>query len=300
LLGIVLFTAVFSVICIIAFVITTKRVITWSEIYFSDGLIIAIVLMPVIIDRRIRRFLAISAALCFMALLTAQTRGLWLTTTFSLLLYGLVQIRRSKNIEMAKIAKVVSVVLLVVVATHVLLLLTVNLDLVTFITKRLFFQSHNKLLDPANSMGYRIYESYMIWRNKTVFGHGSGARIHLFFTQMDHPKFMDWWSIHSGFFDLLHKFGFVGLGLYVIIFIISIRKSVTLLHSPKKIIQTLGTVAFICLLNHFFISITSEYFFKENVMIYMVILIGMVETYTRTSFRLSSAVSTYSKESASP
>jgi hypothetical protein len=130
-------------------------------------------------------------------------------------------------------------------------------------------------------MGYRIYESYMVWRNKTLFGHGSGARILLLFTQWYPPRFIKWWAIHSGYFDLLHKYGFIGLGLYISIILLMLKRGMFLMRTRKRITQTFGTIVFLTLLNHAAVSITSQCFFRENVMIYIVLLIGIVEYYGR-------------------
>jgi hypothetical protein len=279
LISIVFFASVFSVISIVVFIATAERVVSWSEIFFSDGFIIALVLLPLIHEPRIKRCLFVAAALCFMALLTAQTRSIWISTTMSSLLYCCIFLIKNKTIRIMKMVRMISVVFLVFLFTHVLLLCTVNLDLPTYVSSRLFHRTNDEYSNAGTSMGYRIYESYMVWRNKTLVGHGSGARIHLLFTQTFPPKFINWWCIHSGYFDLLHKYGFIGLGLYIGILVLILKRAVSLMRAQKRITRTFGTIVFLTLLNHCVISITSQYFFKENVMMYIVVLIGIVERY---------------------
>jgi hypothetical protein len=50
-------------------------------------------------------------------------------------------------------------------------------------------------------------------------------------------------------------------------------------QQQKRFTRTFGTIIFLTLLNHCVVSITSQYFFKENVMMYIVLLIGIVERY---------------------
>jgi hypothetical protein len=279
LLSVVFFAAAFSVISIAAFVVTAQRVVSWSEIFFSDGFIIAIALLPVIHAPVTRRFLYVSAVLCFMALLTAQTRSIWISTLLSFLAYGFLFLIKSRTVRIKQVVRIASIVLSVILVTHVLVRVTVNLDLPGYVAGRMFHTTHDEFRNAGSSMGYRIYESYMVWRNRTVLGHGSGARIHLLFTQRLPLKFIDWWGIHSGYFDMLHKYGFLGLALYGGIILLVLKRAISMMRSRKRAVFTFGIIVFLTVMNHSVISATSQYIFKENVMIYLVLCIGIVERY---------------------
>jgi hypothetical protein len=297
LLSVVFFSTIFAVIAIGVFSVTGNRVICWSEIFFSDSFFIAIILMPVIANRRMKAFCGACAVLCFAGLLTAQTRSIWISTGVLSAAYGLMAVVRNKYFQFGRALKVLALSVVVVIAIQMILLVTIKLDLRTYVLSRLSNDtSSSSLVNAGSSLGFRIYESYMVWRERSLFGHGAGARIFLYNTTKVPFKFMGYWCIDTGYFELLHKYGFVGLGLYCGIILFTLIRASTLMRSRKRITQTLGAIAFFTLLNNAIISIASGYVFRENVMIYMVVLIGLVEFYKPTSKKQAAQSPAYSSK----
>jgi len=91
---------------------------------------------------------------------------------------------------------------------------------------------------------------------------------------------MKWWSIHSEYFEILHKWGFVGLGLYLwFLYKFFPGNHSKSCNRKKKFVSSLGAIAFLSLLNTSIISLSSGYFGRVNMIFYDILLIGIVVNY---------------------
>ncbi|MBW8886719.1 MAG: O-antigen ligase family protein, partial [Fibrobacteres bacterium] len=261
------------------FLIAGGRVITWNEVFFADGVLLVPILLGLDLSKRIRGFLFASLVLCLMGLLACETRGLWISAAASFLVYASLRIRKAGFIGFDGLRKLLPALVLLVVSAEAILRLSSGTGLGGFILNRLTAHSANELVNPWSSLGYRIHESLVVWQKRTWFGHGSGARLYLFFTQLGMSKFINWWSIHSEYFETLHKYGFIGLGLLVWFLAATLRRALRLALRSARYPSTIGFAVLITLLNHCLVSITSGYLIRENVMLYMVVLVCMVERY---------------------
>jgi O-antigen ligase len=152
-----------------------------------------------------------------------------------------------------------------------------NNQLTGLITSRLNDFKIEELINPASSTGYRLYESFMVIREASLFGHGSGARIHLVDT-IGNTKWHHWWSIHNEYIEILHKYGFIGLGIFLLLLIIYFFKSAVLIFHHKSSLQTIGLITFLIMLQHCIISMTSGYIIRDNIVPFLAILFSLVET----------------------
>jgi O-antigen ligase len=164
-------------------------------------------------------------------------------------------------------------------AAEILLRVSTGKGLEGYLLDRLTAHQAGELVNPWSSLGYRIHESLAVWEKRTWFGHGSGARLYLFFTQLGMSKYINWWSIHSEYFEMLHKYGFVGLGIFLWFLGAVLIRARRLAMQGARFPSAIGFVALITLVNHCVVSITSGFLVRENVMLYMAMIVGMVEYY---------------------
>lgn len=279
LLAIVAYTTLHSVIELAGFFATGNRLLTWNEIYFSDTVLLIPILLTLNPEKRTRTFLHICLAICLLGLLATQTRGLWLSTLITFLLYGGLRLAKSRTLKIGAVARGVQAALAMLIAGEIILRLSLGVGVLEFIQTRMMAHSNNELINPYSSLGYRIHESLVVWEKRTLFGHGSGARLYLYFTQMGMSEFVNWWSIHSEYFEILHKYGFVGLGIFMIFIISLIRRAYRMAMHGKTFPSAMGFLVFSILINHCLVSITSGYLIRENIMLLMVLMVGIVERY---------------------
>ena len=157
--------------------------------------------------------------------------------------------------------------------------LSIGMGLFDFIRMRTTSFSPQELVDPASSLGYRITESLVVWEKRSWFGHGSGAPDYLYFTQLGNSKFINWWSIHSEYFELLHKYGFVGMGLFMWFLLVLMIRALRMAFHAKAFVSAMGFLVLTTVINHALVSITSGYLIRENVMLYLVLMVGIVERF---------------------
>jgi O-antigen ligase len=144
-------------------------------------------------------------------------------------------------------------------------------SLVGFIKGRFTVEGFEEIVNPWSSMGYRIHEAWAVWDERTLLGHGPGAPIHLFFTQLKIDKFIDWWAIHSGYFEYLHKFGFVGLGIILWMFGSYYFLARRMTKSSSRAVAAFGGIISAVLMNTAIVSITSGYFFRHGVIVWVLL-----------------------------
>ncbi|GEM_PF-2755929 len=279
LLAIIVFTSVHSIVLLFGFFTTGNRVTTWNEIFFSDSVLIAPILLTLHPEKRIRRLLLACLPICLIGLLATQTRGLWLSTLFSFATYIGIRLFKSRTLKISSLLKGGMTALAILCVGEIILRVAMGRGLYEFVISRMMSMDNHELVNPYSSLGYRIHESLVVWDKRTWFGHGSGARLYLFFTQLGMSKFINWWSIHSEYFEILHKYGFIGLGIFMTFLATLMRRAYRIAVHGKAFPSALGFVAFTTLLNHCLVSITSGYIIRENVMLYLVILVGIVERY---------------------
>jgi hypothetical protein len=273
------FTALEGIWYVVKYAETGERVVTWNEIFLADGVIISVFLFRFLKNPGIRKVIIVCFFLCLAGTLLSQSRGLWLATILSLSVFGLVYMKH-RGVRFSFLLKyaVLAIVLLAVVCGAVLPLLF-KFDVFALIIGRMSEFSVSDIINPYSSVGYRIYESYMVLQNLSWFGHGSGAYIFLHFTQGGYDKPMYWWSIHSQYFELLHKYGIVGLVLWLGLFGMLLKQSYSLIISNRHFPAIIGGLVFTLVLNHLIVSISSSYLFKENVMFFIALLIGVTDVY---------------------
>lgn len=272
-------TSMHALVRLIGFLANGERVITWNEIFFADGVLIATVLLGLGLSRRTRIFLYVCLTLCLMGLLATQTRGLWISVLVSLSLYGFLRVRKSGRFSADLLLRHLPSILILLGAAEILLRVSTGKGLEGYLLNRLTAHQAGELVNPWSSLGYRIHESLAVWEKRTWFGHGSGARLYLFFTQLGMSKYINWWSIHSEYFEMLHKYGFVGLGIFLWFLGAVLKRARRLAMQGARFPSTIGFVALITLVNHCVVSITSGFLIRENVMLYMAMIVGMVEYY---------------------
>lgn len=280
LLGMVTLTSAHSALCVLEFLLRGGRIGTWNEIYLADALLLATVLFTLPQLQKWRRVLGFCLVLCFLGLLVTETRGVWMGAALSLLLYATIQVAGSNRTRLVRIGKVLATIVLLFVAASFLLRLTINYDITARVRDR-FAQggSVSELINPYSSLGYRLHESYAVWEQRSWFGHGTGARLHLFFTQMGKSEMMDWWAIHSEYFEILHKYGFVGLALFLLLLGMMAWRALRLALMKKSVHSAMGFSVLLSLANHAVASITSGYIIREHVAIYLVVLIVILERF---------------------
>jgi O-antigen ligase/polysaccharide polymerase Wzy-like membrane protein len=289
LLAIVFLTTVHSATLLAGFFATGIRPLTWNEIYLADAVLIIPILLTLNPEKRIRTLLYFCLPICLVGLLATQTRGLWLSSLISFILYAGVRIAKARTIKVGAILKSAQAILGLLLLAEIILRLSVGTGLIDFVQTRLMAHSNNEFINPYSSLGYRIHESLVVWEKRTWFGHGSGARLYLFFTQMGLSKFINWWAIHSEYFEILHKYGFVGLGIFMAFILTLMWRAFRMAMRGKAFPSALGFLVFTTLVNHCLVSITSGYLIRENVVIYLVMLIGIVERYYPRVFPAASA-----------
>jgi hypothetical protein len=279
LLFFVSYSALHSCVILLEFIRSGERPVTWNEVFLADGVLMAVALLPIARDRLDKRLLYGSLILCAFGLLATQTRGLWLSTLVSLGVYFAVRMGKSGSLKPASLLKWCFGLLLTLAIGEILLRISVGMSMVSFIHARLTAVRPQELIDPSSSLGYRIHESLVVWGKRSFFGHGSGARLYLYFTQLGLSKFINWWSIHSEYFELLHKYGFFGLGLFMWFIVSMLRRSLRIARSEQAFVSAMGFIVLTTVLNHCVVSITSGYLIRENVMLWLVLMVGIAERY---------------------
>jgi hypothetical protein len=260
------------------------RVVTWNEIYFGNALIIAVVMLTTVKSAQFKKVLVVLSVILFVSLLITQTRSIWISTCLSLVLYMLVLLRNKiKKIQFVSVVKVVSSMLVFLVVLQIIAQAALHTDIQSFLLKRLTEGGKDELISPYASLGYRIYESYNVWLHRSFWGHGTGSFLYLFQTQMHINKFINWWSIHCEYMEILHKWGFFGLGLYVWFLVVYFITSFKLMLSKKKFTSSLGAIAFLIFFNTAITSLTSGYIFRANMILLDILLVGIVVNYSNRS-----------------
>lgn len=272
---VILFATLYSAENIVLFAITRQRIIGWNEIFISDAVIISFIMLLFVKKNQARMLLFACFFISVFGLLTTQTRGLWLSTVLSLIVYFLFVFRKLK---LSLFFKYLLIGIPVLFAINYLLQFF-GFRITDIIAHRMMAFSSDELINPFSSLGYRIYESYVVLKNMTIFGHGSGATLYLFFTQTAEPKFMYWWSIHSQYFEFLHKFGIIGLSIWIVLIVKILFSAKVLINNSNSFTKTIGFIIYLVILNHSFVSITSSYLFKENVSFFIAVLIGLTQYY---------------------
>jgi O-antigen ligase len=274
LLVIIYSTTFLAVNIIISYLITKDRILTWNETFFADAILLAMIMIFYLKSTKIKLFLSVFGVLCFFAMLFTQTRSIWLSCVICAVILLIIELFRNFNLK--KILKSTSV--LIVAVLVIISMGSIFKNTITNLVVNRFSEFEvTELINPASSTGYRMYESYMVIRNATLFGHGAGARLFLVDTQGKKLQWHYWWSIHCEYFEILHKFGYIGLGLFLAFLLVYFWRAFMLVLHPKKLIHTIGLVSMLIMLQHCIVSITSGYLIRDNIVPFLVILIILVE-----------------------
>lgn len=289
----ILFSACYSLLIVLEFLVIKDRIITWNEISIADSVIIsALLLHHGRLSRKIRFLTGACLILCTLGLLVTQTRGLWLSTAACLgLFFCGIFLKNLSRINFAALARRTATIVAVAAGIYVMFGVVFGVYLLDFIQHRLTAFDKFELIDPYSSVGYRIHESMAVWDKRTFFGHGPGARIYLYFTQLGQGKFMDWWSIHSGYLDLLHKYGFLGLGIFMSAIFGFMFQAGQISRARNSLVSRLGAIILLVFMNHVVVSVSSGYFFRDNVIVLLVLLIYGVEKVKPFAVRKASTAS---------
>ncbi len=282
LLAVVVFTGLYGLTAFVQFLSSHERYMAWNEVYFGNIFIVCLVLLTVIRNKKYQLLLAVTAVVLILGMLATQTRSIWLSTAVCSIFYALYSFRSiMKEFDVKKLIKVICLLVFALLLVDIIMRVAISTDLPTFIVNRMTKSSSGDLANPYSSIGYRLYESTAVWRQKTFWGHGTGAYLYLFETQSDEFKFIYWWSIHSEYMEILHKWGFFGLGLYALFAGVFLTQSMKLFLSKKKTVSAFGAIAFMTFLNTLLISVTSGYMMRVNMIMWVILMIGCVVYYRR-------------------
>jgi O-antigen ligase len=267
----VLFSSVHSTWVIGQFAASMERVLSWNEIFVSDAVIISALLLEMPVRGKLKWLLGICLALNVAALIVIQTRGLWLSTVFALaLIYGFRTIA-SRTLKLSVFIWSLLLLVLVLIGGNLLLSSLTGTSLQDIILKRFTSIEPDEFINPYTSIGYRVHESWTVWDQRTIFGHGTGATLHIFTTLYRPGFYMDWWSIHNGYFEILHKFGFVGLGIFLWMYTALLTSGWRKARSGSRATALFGNIIVAVLLNHAFVSITAGYFLRWGTVVLMLL-----------------------------
>lgn len=281
-------SAIYGIVRIIGYYFDGQRVITYNEMFLSNSIVIAMLLLQTIQKRIIRIILYVSIICCLLGIIAVQTRSIWGSTLVSIALFALLYLKRNLKQKPGSVFKTIMALSFFGIASLLVLDWGLQIDVVGLISNRLGQYSDNELINPFSSMGYRVYESFMVWREMTFFGHGSGATIYLFFPHFQPPRWLHWWSIHSEYFEILHKYGIMGLGIFLIFLTAFLVKSFKLMMSTKSFGSLMGAISFLSLLNHMIVSITSGHIVRECDAYFIMLILGITEVYSRSHPQKSS------------
>jgi hypothetical protein len=284
LLIIVLSTAGQSILLIVQYATSPARIVSWNEVYFGVCLVLSLVLREVFTRQSIRLCLSVSTVLTAAALLITQTRGVWLGTAGALCIYAVMVVYRK---GLANVFRSIVPVALFCMVLFIGASVLFQKNPVDFVSDRLQSREKNEFINPTSSMGYRVYESFMVYKSATLLGHGAGATIYLYQPFMNTKKKTHWWSIHSEYFEMLHKYGWVGLGLFVSWLWLLIVKAAQCALSRRSSVRRAGIAALTSLIVMTLVSITSGYFFRVNTALFTMLLVGIVEYYHPLRKRLT-------------
>jgi hypothetical protein len=279
LVAFVVLTSLHSAVLLLDFIVNASRPISWNEVFLADAVLMIPVLLSLDPGPPVKKILYLCMPVCLLGLLATQTRGLWLSSMISFAFYLGFRLTKTRTLKLGAVLKVGQSVLGLLLLAEVILRATSGVGVLDFVQTRMMAHSNNEFINPYSSLGYRIHESLVVWEKRTWFGHGSGARLYLFFTQLGMSKFVNWWSIHSDYFEILHKYGFIGLGIFMWFILGLIRRSLGMAMKGKAFPSAMGFLVFTTLINHCLVSITSGYLIRESVMLYMVLITGIVERY---------------------
>ena len=280
LLVFIAFSELYGINTIKDFFLSHQRQITWNEIYFSNMFIVSIVLITILRRRSVRIFLGIAVFVFWFSMLATETRSIWLSSTACTILYLMFYFRRIMHtIDYKKILRVAMALCIGFAVIDILMKLTLHTDIMVIVTGRMSKIGNDQLTNPFSSLGYRMFESYNIWLQRTFWGHGTGAYLYMIQTQLANKKFVYWWSIHCEYLEILHKWGFFGLGLYVLFLGVYLFNAARLFFTRKKFAGAMGAVALLTIVNTAIISVSSGYMFRVNMLMWDILMIGIVVYY---------------------
>jgi hypothetical protein len=276
----VFFCSVHSMWAIYEFAGSMNRAVTWNEIFLSDAVIVSALLLEMPVGKRTRWLLGTGLALNILGLLVTQTRGLWLSTVFAVaLIYG-IRALASRTIRFSALAWSLLLLTVAAVAANTLVASLIGISLRDVVMERVAVIEPDELINPFTSGGYRIHESWTVWDQRSLFGHGTGATLHLFSTLYKPGYYMNWWSIHSGYFEILHKFGFVGLGIFLWMLGALLLSGWRKARSGSRTTALYGNVIVAVLVNHAVVSVSSGYLMKWATLVFMLFyfILGKLES----------------------
>jgi hypothetical protein len=237
------------------------RPTTWSGVFVVSAVVFCFILLDLPFSHATRRKLRIALGVCLVGVLLIQTRGLWLSTLVCVALFFIGKILSAgPRKALGRFVRITLVLAVGLVILSFVFPVFAGVPLQEFVTRRSGDLDLLGFLDPYSSMGYRIHESWAVWDERTFWGHGPGATLNLFFTQLNKSEFMDWWSIHSGYFEILHKQGFVGVFLMGGMGLALSVSAWRLVRRKKKWERAAGAAVLLMLFNHAVYSITSNEF----------------------------------------
>lgn len=247
------------------------RLITWNEPIFGYGMVIAAGSFSLVRDKAMRVFLVTAGILSFVGLLATQTRAAWAAGVAGLLLCLLLQIRLKTLFTRVLPGFVAALFFLFASIT---LLRVIGFDMIRFMAVRLTQISSEELVSPNASLGFRIYEALNVLKDVSLFGHGAGARLFIYIPWANINRFVKWWYIHSEYFEVLHKYGILGLFTLLVFFSIAVFRSVVLSFSSSRGKRAIGRVSSGVIVTTMLLSVTSGYLTRPNTLLILVAVIA--------------------------
>lgn len=262
--AVIAFCSLHAIMLCVQFALNGYRPVTWAGIFMVTSIFFCAEMLRMSFSKRTRRLLLLGLGLCILGVLITQTRGLWLASMVGFAYFFTNLLFRSGKSAFRILLRLVLIGIAAAILVNLSFLLVTGKSILELVIDRLNFFSAIELIDPYSSMGYRLHESWAVWDERTWFGHGPGATLNLFFTQMDKSDYLDWWSIHSGYFEILHKYGFVGLILMGWMWLGLFGAAWKVSRNGDAASRAGGMAVQLMLLNHAVYSITSNEFNRPN------------------------------------
>ena len=254
---------------------------TWNEILVGNSVLIAVILLRWLRNPNWRRLLAICIPVLFLGLYATQTRGIWMSTAGCLLVYALMNLALAliKRRPLAGMLKGWAAALMGAVALWGVFKFGAGVDLYDKISMRVVAHKEMEFVDPSSSLGFRLYESHRVWQERTWLGHGSGTTIRLWKPTKTSIVRMDWWGIHMEYAEILHKFGVVGLGLFLLLLGSAFWRSFRLAAGGRGFPSAMGFITLLALMNTAVFSLTSGYFLREPAVVYLLFFLVILKKF---------------------
>ena len=246
-----------------------------TDIYYQIAILTVIGL--ILFSGLPRRKLLLSAIAPAVALAMSLTRGYWLGLGIGLLvMFLLLSSKRQKTFMLAG-AYFFCVLFIIFIFSGGLFR-----DIGTVVISRIFSLGQFKT-DP--SAAFRFLEINRVlgeFPKHPILGRGLGATLRIT-SPFNIFKTIEWWSIHNGYIEILHKLGILGLASYLALSFSFFRAGILAFRKTNEPYLK-GTVAGVIasFASILITSFTSGVIFRVDTAVYIGIIFGIVEYLSTT------------------